>query len=112
MKTLMKISMVAAVALALTTFGTPKAQAGVWFPGRVLGGVVVGAAIGVSVAAAHAPYYVYPGYGYPGVYAACPPVYYGPPAVVYGAPYRYGYGYAYRGGRGGAWGCRHSGYRR
>ena len=114
MKTLMKLSVVAAVALALTTLGAPKAEAGVWFSGRVFGGVAVGTAIGVSVAAARAPYYAYSGYRYPEVYAACPPVYYGPAAVVYGTPYCYGYGYGYahRGWRGGARGSRYYGHRR
>lgn len=110
MKTLMKTSCVAALALAMTTFGALQARAGGWaVAGGVVGGLAVGTAIGATVAAASQPvYYSYPpaAYGAPGYYApaaayapapisvvASPAYYYGP-RVVYGAPYPYFFPYA------------------
>lgn len=63
MKTLVKTAIVGAFALAMTTFGTSKANAAV---------------------------FVYVGAPYP-AYVAPAPVYYGPRVVV-GAPYPYCYG--------------------
>ena len=58
MKTFMKISSFAGLALAMTTFGAPQARAGGWaVAGGVLGGLAVGTAVGVSVASAAAPVY-------------------------------------------------------
>ncbi|HTA30697.1 MAG TPA: hypothetical protein VK731_09425 [Candidatus Cybelea sp.] len=97
MKTLMKLSCVAAVALALTSFGAPQAQAGGWaVAGGVVGGLAVGTAIGATVATAATPvYYTAPGPGYaaPSYYAppvvAVAPAYYCGPRVVCVAPYAY-----------------------
>jgi hypothetical protein len=107
MKTFMKISCVAAVALAMTTFGVQQARAGGWaVAGGVVGGLAVGTAIGATVASAATPvYYTAPG----PVYAAptyCAPVapYYVAPRVVYTAPYPYYHPYV-RVGYG--WGPRH-----
>jgi hypothetical protein len=106
MKTFIKTSCIAAVALAMTTFGAVQAQAGGWaVAGGVLGGVAVGTAVGVSVASAASPvYYAYPPpyYGAP-AYAAAPACYYGL-RVVFGAPYPHYYPYA-RAGFG--WGPRY-----
>jgi hypothetical protein len=119
MTTLMKISCVAALTLAMTTFGATQARAGGWaVAGGVLGGVAVGTAIGVSVANAATPVYytapqpVYaaPTYYAPaGAYAPAPvavtvaPSYYYGPRVAYAAPYPYyhpyvrvGYGWGHR----------------
>jgi hypothetical protein len=117
MKTLTKISCVAALALGMTAFGTLKAEARPWFlpPLPRVGIAIGGPAVGVSVAASRAPIYGYPGYGYPSVYAGYPavaPVYYAGRPWGYGAPYRYGYGsYGGRVGWGRGWG-NHYGYRR
>ena len=68
----MKTSVVAALALAMATFGTSNAQAGGWpIAAGVLGGLAVGTAIGATVASANAPTYVYPAYSYP-VYSSYP----------------------------------------
>ncbi len=98
MNTFMKTSCVAALALAMTTFGAMQARAGGWaVAGGVLGGVAVGTAIGVTVANAAQPvYYAAPGpvYGAPAycapaaVYAPAP-AYYCAPRVVCAAPYCY-----------------------
>ncbi|HEV7925493.1 MAG TPA: hypothetical protein VGR14_09065 [Verrucomicrobiae bacterium] len=112
----MKISCIAAVALAMTTFGTLQARAGGWaIAGGVVGGLAVGTAIGASVAAsgpvyytAPAPVYAAPRYYAPAAVAVGPAYCYGP-RVAYGAPYPYyhpyfraGYGwgphYNYHGG--------------
>jgi hypothetical protein len=86
MKTFMKLTIVAGIALAMTTFGTSNANAG----------VVI--AVGLPVA----PVYVR---------AAIPaPVYCAPAPVVYAAPYRCVYPYA-RFGCGWGWGGRHFVYR-
>jgi hypothetical protein len=113
MKTFMKISCVAALALAMTTFGAVQAQAGGWaVAGGVLGGLAVGTAVGVSVANAASPaYYSYPPpvyaappyYAPAAAYAAAPAYYYGP-RVVYAAPYPYYHPY-FRAGYG--WGPRY-----
>jgi len=74
MKTLMKTSIIAALALAMVTFGTPNARAwgGGWpIAAGVVGGLAVGTAIGVAVANANAPAYAYPAYSYP-AYPAYP----------------------------------------
>jgi hypothetical protein len=68
MKTLIKNSIVAALALAMATFGTSNARA--WRCGwpiaaGVFGGLAVGTAIGATVANASAPACVYPAYSYP-----------------------------------------------
>jgi hypothetical protein len=110
MKTFMKISCVAALALAMTTFGVPQARAGGWaVAGGVLGGVAVGTAIGASVAASAPVYYAPPAPAYvaPSYYApaavAVAPSYYCAPRVVYGARYPYPlYRTSFRGGYG--WG--------
>jgi hypothetical protein len=101
MKTLIKLSCVAALALAMTTFGTPQAQAGGWcVAGGVLGGLAVGTAVGATVVAANAAspaYYAAPApvYAAPAYYApptvAVAPVYYGGPRVVCPAPFVYGH---------------------
>jgi hypothetical protein len=121
MKTFVKTTCVAALALAAMTFGAPQAKAwvGGWpIAAGVFGGVAVGTAVGATVAAnvAAPVYYTAP----PAVYAA--PTYYAPaqapaavsvgvappyyvaPRVVYGAPYPYyrpywraGYGWGPRG---------------
>jgi hypothetical protein len=103
MKTFMKTSCIAALALAMTTFGAVQARAGGWaVAGGVVGGLAVGTAIGATVAAAAQPvYYSYPAQAYaaPGyyapapVYAAAPAYCYGP-RVVYAAPFPYRYPYA------------------
>jgi len=114
MKTIMKTSCIAALALAMTTFGAVQARAGGWaVAGGVLGGVAMGTAIGVTVANAAAPaYYAYPPAYYGPAYAPVPaavpvaavaPYYYGP-RVVYGAPYPYYHPY-FRAGY--AWGPRY-----
>jgi hypothetical protein len=111
MNTYLKTSCVAALALAMTTFGAVQARAGGWaVAGGVLGGVAVGTAIGATVAtaAAQPAYYAYPPsvyapgpyYAPVGAYAAAPAYYYGP-RVVIGAPYPY-YRPFFRGGY--AWG--------
>jgi hypothetical protein len=74
MKTFMKTSVVAALALAMVTFGTPNARAwgGGWpIAAGVFGGLAVGTVIGATVASASAPAYAYPAYSYP-VYPAYP----------------------------------------
>ena len=75
MKTLMKTSAVAVLAVAIATLGTSNARAwggGGWpIAAGVFGGLAVGTAIGATVASANAPTYVYPTYSYP-VY---PPAY-------------------------------------
>jgi hypothetical protein len=107
MKTFMKTSCVAALALAMTTFGAAQARAGGWaVAGGVLGGVAVGTAVGVSVASAATPVYYTappPVYAAPTYYApaaacapapvAVAPAYYYAPRVVYTAPYPYYYPY-------------------
>jgi hypothetical protein len=113
MKTLIKTSCIAALALAMTAFVPVQARAGGWgIAGGVVGGLAVGTAIGVSVASAARPvYYSYPppvyaapAYYAPAVaYAPAPAYYYGP-RVVYAAPFAYGYPYA-RVGHG--WGPRY-----
>jgi hypothetical protein len=120
MKTFMKTSIVAALALAMATFGTSNARAGGWpIAAGVVGGLAVGTAIGVTVASANAPVYAYPAYSYP-VYPPSPapalavqpvqpvvqavvpppvyvpqpaPAYYYSSPVVYAASYPYGYPY-------------------
>lgn len=99
MKTFMKFACIAAMALAMMTFGAAQARA--WPvpippPGVVLGGVAVGAA-------ASAPaYYAPPAYyASAPAYAAAPAYYYGPRVVVappfpYYRPYGwYGHGWAW-----------------
>jgi len=115
MKQLMKTSVIAALALAMTTFGALQARAGGWaVAGGVLGGLAVGTAVGVTVANAAgpvcypypAPVYAAPRYYAPGpaVVAVAPaPAYYYGPRVAYAAPYPYPYPY-YRAGFG--WGPR------
>lgn len=79
----MKTSVVAALALALATFGTSNARAGGWpIAAGVLGGLAVGTVVGATVASANAPAYVYPAYPYP-VYSSYP-AYRSYPAPVYG----------------------------
>ena len=87
MKSFVKVSAVAALALAMTTLGAMQARAGGWpVAAGVVGGVAVGTAVGVTLANAAAPAY----YGYPG------PVYVGPrycapgPVVVAAPGYYYG----------------------
>jgi hypothetical protein len=127
MKTFLKTSCVAALALAAMTFGAPQAKAwvGGWpIAAGVFGGVAVGTAVGATVAAnAAAPvYYTAPPavYATPNYYAPAPapvyapapaavsvgvvPPYYVAPRVVYGAPYPY-YRPYWRAGYG--WGSRH-----
>src|SRR5580658_1333635 len=119
MKRFVKTSVIAALALAMTTFGAVQAQAWGWpVAAGVFGGLAVGTAVGVTVANAAAPvYYSYPAPVYaaprycapapvasyapgPAVVAVAPgPAYYGPRAV-YSAPYPY-----YRAGFG--WGPRY-----
>jgi hypothetical protein len=79
MKTMLKNTLVAGLALALTTFGTAQAHAAfVPVAPLVWGGVAAATVIGATVAQASAP----APYGYP------PPAYYGPaPAYRYPAPY-------------------------
>jgi hypothetical protein len=66
MKTFMKTSVVAAVALAMTAFGTPNARA--WGGWPIAAGVAGGLAVGVAVASANAPVYTYPVYPAYGAY--------------------------------------------
>jgi len=100
MKTFMKTSVVAALALTLAAFGTSNARARSW---PIAAGVVGGLAVGATVAIASAPVYAYPAYPtrltgltYPAYAApvvhlvAPPPVYYSSP-VVYAASYPYVY---------------------
>jgi hypothetical protein len=112
MKSFIKTSCIAALALTITSFGAIQARAGGWgIAGGVVGGLAVGTAIGVSVASA-APVYYSPAYAAPAYYApapvpvavaAYPPYYYGP-RVVCGAPYPYYRPYA---GVGFGWGPRY-----
>ena len=118
MKTLIKTSCVAVLALAAMTFGAPQARAwgGGWpIAAGVFGGLAVGTAVGVTVASAAQPVYytapppVYvapryyapaPAYAPAPVYAPVPaavsvavaPPYYYAQRVVYGAAYPYYYG--------------------
>jgi hypothetical protein len=87
MKTFMKTSVVAALALVMTTFGTPNARAwgGGWpIAAGVFGGLAVGTAIGATVASASTPACAYPAYPYP-VYPTYPayPTYATYPAPAY-----------------------------
>jgi hypothetical protein len=113
MKTFMKTSCVAALALAMTAFCAPQARAGGWaVAGGVLGGLAVGTAVGVSVASAAtpvyytapAPVYAAPTYYAPAAAVTVAPSCYCAPRVVYTAPYPYYYPY-FRVGYG--WGHRY-----
>jgi hypothetical protein len=124
MKRFTTTSLIALLALAMTTFGAMQARAGGWaVAGGVLGGLAVGTAVGVTVANAATPvYYSYPApvYSAPMYYAPAPAVTYASapavvavasapaycygPRVVYAAPYPYvrvgfGWGPRYYGGR-------------
>jgi hypothetical protein len=115
MNTFMKTSCVAALALAMTTFGASQARAGGWaVAGGVVGGLAVGTAVGVTVASAAAPvYYAAPVYGAPGYYAPGAAVtvaapYYCAPRLAYAAPYPYFHPYFHPYARVGyGWGPRH-----
>jgi hypothetical protein len=115
MKRLVKISSVAALALALATCGTMQARAGGW---AVAGGVYYSYPAPVypaptyyapAPAAGYAPAPVVsyaPAAGATVVAVAPAPAYYYAPRVVYTGAYPYGYGYPYvRVGFG--WGPRH-----
>ena len=110
MKTFLKTTCIAAVALAMATFGAAQARANGWVvAGGAVGGFAVGTAVGATIATGAHPVYAYP----PGHYAPAPvtvalaaPVYYGPRVFAGPYPYyhpylRYGYG----------WGPRHYGGR-
>lgn len=72
MKTVMKTSIVGALALAMATLGTTNAQAwGAWpIAAAAVGGLAVGTTVGAAVASANAPTYAYPD-AYP-AYPAAP----------------------------------------
>jgi hypothetical protein len=95
MKTMTKSILAGAIALALATAGTSKAQAGVWpVAGAAVGGLAVGTVIGATIANASAPaYYAYPAAAYPAPVVAQAPVpaycYPGPVVVAARVPYVY-----------------------
>src|SRR5580700_8819301 len=103
MKTFVKTACIAAVALAMTTFGTFQAGAGGWaVAGGVVGGLAVGTAVGATIAtaAAQPAYYPYgPAYCAPAPVVVAGPGFYGGPRFYPYRPYvRYGWGpRAYRG---------------
>ena len=76
MKAFMKTTVMAAIALAMTTFGAAQARASGWpIAAAAVGGVAVGTAVGATIAANSQP-----------VYYANPPAYYGPSTACVQAP--------------------------